>query len=143
MESLPFLDFRLAPLDLAHCAQAWQQHVLEMRGVRNIFTPQIGLDAEYVLLLPFVEPLERIVAVDLLDSQGTVAERLALRRLDLVEVAVLDRSHDDVETHSGRLFSSCRPSPRHHCRTLLEFAFEDLIPADDLVAVLLQESLHP
>ena len=63
--------------------------------------------------------------------------------LVIVEIAVAVGRHDDVIAGLGRLDAAFRAPPGHHGSARLELAFEDLVPADDLLALGCEELLDP
>ena len=76
---------------------------------------------------------------------GITADRIGLRFgicLIEIEIEVVARRHDHVMPHASRLDTAILTSPRHHRRLGSQAALQDLIPADQLASLALQEILR-
>ena len=68
-EALEVLVRGLAPLDLAESHETRQKHVLEMFLRGDILRPEVGLDAEDMLLRPCGQALKRFECIHLLERE--------------------------------------------------------------------------
>ena len=126
-----------------------------MLGGGDVFCPKVALHAHDVALRLGGNLCKGIVSMDPFQGDGSFrhislcplvgdAEGLLgeVGILHVVYVTVGCRSHYDVVAHRSGLDASGGATPAHHRRSVVELAFEYLVPADDLLALALEELLH-
>ena len=135
----------VGPAHLGDGGQTRQQHVLQVRERGDILGPQVALHAEDVGTLPGRKLVVGVQFVDLAHRDIAADGHRLLRRglgLVVVQVAMDIGRHDDVVAGLGRRNAALRAAPRHDGRRGRNAAFENLVPADDLPAVLAEPLLH-
>ena len=93
----------------------------------------------------FRDAIGRFISVNLFDREiAAIAARLlvALFCLEVIDIAIVVRTHNNIESFADGLDAAFRTTPRHNCRAFRKFTFQDLVPADDLASVVVDNLLH-
>ena len=69
LEAVVILVVKAAPLNLAQCCHTRKEHILEILVGGNVLCPEVGLNAENMLLSRLRNTVGRIALVNVLDRE--------------------------------------------------------------------------
>ena len=69
LEAVVILVVKAAPLNLAQCRHTRKEHILEILVGGNVLCPEVGLNAENMLLSRLRNTVGRIALVNVLDRE--------------------------------------------------------------------------
>ena len=145
-EGVVVLALRLQPLHLGQGSHARQHHVLHPLRRGDVLAPHVGLHAHDVAGLLGREVLGHgFEGVHLLHGRvSTDGQRFVpgLVGLVVVEVHGRVRRHDDVVAQLRTLGTRLGTSPRHDGGGGVDVAAQQFVPADEALALGVQEFLH-
>ena len=144
-ESLEILLLGLQPLHFGQCCHARKNLIFNVLRRINVFCPDVGLNAENVL--GFLgrevgshgfEGIDRLRGRISADAEGLA---VAFVGLIVVEIHRFVGGHNDVVTQFCGFRTRLGTAPRHNRRCVIDVAAQQLVPADESLALRVQELL--